>query len=144
MFARPPAARWIRPWSRLRYSLLGCMWSIAPFEPEMLPVGIMVHIVNHALGYLEGPTPEDPRPRFVHYEQAEDLHTLFRDTLVAQVPAYRKPGMETAFALSATIGLFLWHGFTWDIDGGERVLRKEDSEELALLEGLLAVPLPRR
>ncbi|KAK4561194.1 hypothetical protein LTR86_005149 [Recurvomyces mirabilis] len=115
-----------------------------PYEAEMLPIGITVHIVNHTLGYVQYATPNAPQPHYIHYAQAKELHTLFRNTLISRIAAFKEPLVYAAFGLSATIGIFLWHGFTLDDNGAERVVLGSDLDHLALLEGLLDVPLPDR
>lgn len=108
-------------------------------EAEMLPYGLCQYGVEHLLGYLE--TEEcGERPRFIYYEQADELRATFTTALEKQVPEMASPSVRAALALTRNIGIFLWQGFAWDDGRIDRVINPiDDARELAYLEAFMGV-----
>ncbi|RMX74358.1 hypothetical protein D0869_12673 [Hortaea werneckii] len=119
-------------------------WAIKGYidwaEAEVLPSGICLYGLEHMLGYVEDADGNGKRgkPRFVYYDQAEELRRIFWEEFEQLVPAVGRTDVRKALDLSRDVGILLWKGFAWDDGAINRVINLEDDlEEAACLEAWL-------
>ncbi|RMX87113.1 hypothetical protein D0869_02600 [Hortaea werneckii] len=123
------------------WAMKGCIdWA----EAEVLSSGICQYGIEHIFGYIEDADDCEKRgkPRFVYYEQAEELRRIFWEEFEQLVPAVKQTDVREALNLSRDVGILLWKGFAWDDGAIDRVVNlKDDLEEVPCLEAWL-IPDP--
>ncbi|KAK4545286.1 hypothetical protein LTR36_003466 [Oleoguttula mirabilis] len=76
-------------------------------EAEYMSTGICLYGLEHLLGYMEG-AGSARRPRFVYYQQAEQLRHAFWTAYQQQVPEIASPEVRGSLMLAREVGIFLW------------------------------------
>jgi hypothetical protein len=110
-------------------------------EAEWLPYGMCFYGLEHMLGWVEMDGSGETRgPRFVYYDNADELRAEFWEILQRQVPEIRDEEIKAKILLVRAIGIFLWKGFAWDDGAIDRVVNAtDDAEEIVCLEAFLGI-----
>ena len=117
-------------------------WAVTGYvdwaEVEYLPIGICLYGLEHLLGYLKPVSRGSRKPRFVYYDQADEIREAFWETYEQLVPAIENEKVRMSLELSRTVGILLWKGLAWDDGAIDRVINpSDDTYEMACLEGWL-------
>lgn len=120
-----------------------CTWLVKGYvdwaEAEYLSCGICLYGLEHLLGYLED-SESARRPRFVYYDQAAQLRSVFWTSFEQQVPEIARQHARDALMLARDVGILLWKGVAWDDGSIDRVVNPmDDAEEVACLEAFLGL-----